>query len=72
MVDDVPLIITTTSRRQFIKKYTQAKLEDPMRYDSVINAERLIFEDAASIAVYAAHFKDRPELGEQGIAPRFK
>jgi cytidylate kinase len=38
-----------SSRREFIKRYFKAELEDPINYDIVINTEHLIFEDTASI-----------------------
>jgi cytidylate kinase len=37
------------SRREFTKRYFHTELEDPLNYDLVINTQRLIFEDAASI-----------------------
>ena len=52
------------SRREFIKRYFQAELEDPVYYDLVINTERLSFQAAASIVVDALSFKDRT-LGGQ-------
>lgn len=47
-----------TSRRQFIKKYFNAELEDPVNYDMVISTEHLSFEAAASIIASAVPFKD--------------
>jgi cytidylate kinase len=47
------------SRREFIKRYFHAELEDPAYYDLVINTERLSFEAAASIVVDALSLKDR-------------
>ncbi|MFC2021588.1 AAA family ATPase [Chloroflexota bacterium] len=44
-------------RREFIKRYFQAELEDPMNYDLVLNAEHLSFEAATSIIVGALPFK---------------
>jgi len=38
-----------SSRREFTKRYFHAELEDPLNYDLVINTQRLIFEDAASV-----------------------
>jgi cytidylate kinase len=61
-----------SSRREFTKRYFQAELEDPLYYDLVINTERVNFEDAASIIINAVHFKDKPEMGEQGSAPGSK
>lgn len=48
-----------TSSRQFIKRYFQAELEDPVYYDLVINTKSLSFQAAASIVVDALSFKDR-------------
>ena len=48
------------SRREFIKRYFQAELENPMSYDLVLNAEHLSFEAAASIIVGALPFKTGP------------
>jgi cytidylate kinase len=39
------------SRREFINRYFQADLEDPVCYDLVINTERLSFQAAALIVV---------------------
>jgi cytidylate kinase len=47
------------SRREFIKRYFQAELEDPAHYDLVINTEHLSFESAASIVVGAVPLKER-------------
>jgi cytidylate kinase len=46
-----------SSRREFIKRYFQADLEDPVNHDLVINTEHLNFEAAASIIVGALPFK---------------
>jgi hypothetical protein len=46
------------SSREFIKRYFKAELEDPKRYDLVINTEHIRFEAAASIVVHALSFKD--------------
>ncbi len=48
------------SRREFIKRYFQAELENPMSYDLVLNAEHLSFEAAASVIVGALPFKTGP------------
>ncbi len=48
-----------SSRREFIKRYFQAELEDPIHYDLVINTEHLSFEAAASICCQSYPFKDR-------------
>lgn len=42
-----------SSRREFIKRYFKAELEDPIYYDLVINTEHLSFEDATSIIIDA-------------------
>ena len=47
------------SSRQFVKKYFQAELEDPVYYDLVINTKTLSFQAAASMVVDALSFKDR-------------
>lgn len=49
-----------SSRREFIKRYFKAELEDPLHYDLVINTEHLSFEAAASVVVDTLAFKDRP------------
>jgi len=46
-----------SSRHQFIKKYFDAELEDPIHYDLVINTEHLSFEAAASIVINTLQFK---------------
>jgi len=38
-----------SSRHEFTKRYFHAELEDSLNYDLVINTQRLIFEDAASV-----------------------
>lgn len=45
------------SRREFIKRYFQAEMEDSVHYDLVINTEHICFEGAASIIVDALPFK---------------
>jgi Cytidylate kinase-like family len=47
-----------SSRREFIKRYFHAELEDPAYYDLVINTERFSFQATASIVVDALHFKE--------------
>jgi cytidylate kinase len=47
------------SRREFIKRYFHAELEDPTCYDLVINTEHLSFRAAASIVVDALPFKEK-------------
>jgi cytidylate kinase len=46
------------SRREFVKRYFQADLEDPVYYDLVINTERLSFQAAASIVVETISIKN--------------
>jgi cytidylate kinase len=46
-----------SSSREFIKRYFQAELEDPVFYDLVINTGYLSFSSAAKIAVDALSFK---------------
>jgi cytidylate kinase len=47
------------SRRDFIKRYFRAEMEDSVHYDIVINTEHLAFEHAASIIVNALPFKNQ-------------
>jgi cytidylate kinase len=46
------------SRCAFVRRYFQAEMEDPARYDLVLNTQHLGFEDAASISIHALQFKD--------------
>jgi cytidylate kinase len=46
------------SRREFIKRYFHAELEDPAYYDLVINTERFSFQATASIVVNALSLRD--------------
>jgi cytidylate kinase len=46
------------SRREFIKRYFHAELEDPAYYDLVINTERFSFQATASMIVHALSLKD--------------
>jgi cytidylate kinase len=46
-----------SSRREFIKRYFNADLEDPSHYDLVINTEHIKYEAAASLVIYALPFK---------------
>ncbi len=48
-----------SSRREFIKRYFKAELEDPVNYDLVINTEHLSFETAASVVVGAVPLKEQ-------------
>ncbi len=45
------------SRREFIKRYFKAEMEDPVHHDLVISTEYLGFEDAASIIIHALSLK---------------
>jgi cytidylate kinase len=47
-------------RREFIKRYFKAELEDPIYYDLVVNTKHLSFPSAASIVVHALSSKNRP------------
>ncbi len=47
------------SGREFIKRYFQAELDDPVHYDLVINTNHLSSENAASIVVNALAFTGR-------------
>jgi cytidylate kinase len=47
------------SRREFIKRYFRADLEDPVCYDLIINTKHLSSQAAASIIVDALPFKDK-------------
>jgi len=42
-----------SSRKEFIKRYFQAEMDDPVYYDLVINTEHLNLEAAASIIISA-------------------
>jgi cytidylate kinase len=52
-----------TSRHEFIKRYFQAELEDPLQYDLVINTGRLSFDAAASNIINA--FRSRERTGRR-------
>jgi hypothetical protein len=54
------IALSDGSRREFIKRYFHAELEDPMSYDLVLNEEHLNSEAAASIIVGALPFKTGP------------
>lgn len=57
-----------TSRHEFIKRYFQAELEDPLQYHLVINTGRLSFEAAVSNIINA--FRSRTRTGRRkGIRP---
>ena len=51
-----------SGRREFIKKYFHAALENPLDFDLVINTELVTFEDAAVIIANALPLKNRPEV----------
>jgi hypothetical protein len=51
-----------SSRREFIKKYFHAALENPLDFDLVINTELVTFEDAVVIIANALPLKNRPEV----------
>jgi cytidylate kinase len=46
-----------SSRREFIKRYFQAELEDPVNYDIVINTSVINYKDAAAIVIKALKSK---------------
>ncbi len=48
-----------SSRREFIKRYFKAELEDPLHYDIVINTGDLSLESVTSIIVNALSLKER-------------
>jgi cytidylate kinase len=48
-----------SSHREFIKRYFQADLEDPVNYDIVVNTAVLEFEDIADIAIKTLHSKQK-------------
>lgn len=52
-----------SSRREFIKRYFKAELEDPLNYDMVINTEHLSFDDAASIIIDALSLRNKAVNG---------
>lgn len=45
------------SRREFIKRYFQAEMQDPVHYDIVVNTEHLSIENAAAIIINTLPFK---------------
>jgi cytidylate kinase len=51
------------SRHEFIKRYFQAELEDPVNYDLAINTEHLSYQAAASIVVDTLSYKNQTEDG---------
>jgi cytidylate kinase len=48
-----------SSRKQFIKRYFKADIEDPVNYDLVINTESLSSDDAAVLIIKAMIPKDQ-------------
>ncbi len=48
------------SRREFIKRYFQTELEDPVHYDLSVNTKSLSFQDAASLVIEALSIKTKP------------
>jgi hypothetical protein len=55
------------SRHEFVKRYFQAELEDPLHYDLVINTGRLSFDAAASTIINA--FRLRKPAGREKAEP---
>jgi len=47
------------SRREFIKRYFKADLEDPVHYDLVINTEHLNYDAAAALVIKAISLKEQ-------------
>ncbi len=56
---DKEIARSDSSHCEFIRRYFQAELEDPVNYDLVINTGHLDFETAASIIVNALPLKDQ-------------
>jgi cytidylate kinase len=50
-----------SSRREFIKRYFNAELEDPLDYDLVINTNHLTFEDAAALVITTSNFEGKAQ-----------
>jgi len=48
-----------SSRREFIKRYFRAELEDPVHYGMTINTQRFYFEETAAIIINALARKGR-------------
>jgi hypothetical protein len=48
-----------SSRREFIKRYFQAEIENPVNYDLILNTNHLSFESAASIIVSTTTLKGK-------------
>ena len=66
-----------SSRREFIKRYFNAELEDPVDYDLIINTNHLTFEDAASLIITTVNFEGKAQRKGSGslqgshLYPRF-
>ncbi|MFH0767978.1 MAG: cytidylate kinase-like family protein [Chloroflexota bacterium] len=56
-----------SSRREFIKRYFQAELENPIHYDLVINTEHLNYEAAASVVVSTTQAIEREVPGAKPV-----
>jgi CMP/dCMP kinase len=48
-----------SSRREFIKRYFKAEIEDPVNYDQVINTNGLNYQDSASLIAFALSLKQK-------------
>ena len=68
-IDEAParkeIVRFDSSRREFIKRYFKAELEDPVNYDLVVNTGYLNFEDCASLAVVMLPLKQNDLLVTQ-------
>jgi cytidylate kinase len=66
-----------SSRREFIKRYFNAELEDPVDYDLIINTNHLTFEDAVSLIITTVNFEGKAQRKGSGslqgshLYPRF-
>jgi cytidylate kinase len=47
------IVRSDSSRREYIKRYFQAELEDPVHYDIVVNTGIISYKDAAAITIRA-------------------
>jgi cytidylate kinase len=47
------------NRREFIKKYFRADLEDPIHYDMTINTAHISYESATNMIIRAVSLKDK-------------
>jgi cytidylate kinase len=50
-----------TNRREFIKKYFKADLENPIYYDMTINTAHMNYDSAAALIIRAISLKDKVE-----------